>query len=125
MDALAEQVYAAGVRRIRGRMLGDPSVLPEVPYGRGWQWDYLADGYAAPRSGLCYHENSVELWVQGTGVPGALAPVRCVPDFGLPPFANAVRCVEAGHATELVWQGPPVAAAARLFGAIEIGRAHV
>lgn len=118
MQALAEQVYASGVRRVQGRVLGDPSVLPEVPHGRGWQWDHLASGYAAPRSGLCYHENIVELWLQGTGVPGSLAQLWCVPEFGLPPFANLVRCGKPGSDADVVWQAPPIAADARVAGVI-------
>lgn len=118
MQALAEQIHAAGVRRVLGRVVGDPSLLPESPYGRGWQWDYLAAGYAAPRSGLCYHENVVEIWLQGTGVPGALATLRTVPEFGLPPFTNEVRCGERGAAADLLWQAPPVTNVARIRGTL-------
>jgi D-alanyl-D-alanine carboxypeptidase/D-alanyl-D-alanine-endopeptidase (penicillin-binding protein 4) len=53
LDALADQAYRAGVRRIAGNVYGDGTCFtPGEEYGAGWGWDYLSDDYAAAVAGL-------------------------------------------------------------------------
>jgi D-alanyl-D-alanine carboxypeptidase/D-alanyl-D-alanine-endopeptidase (penicillin-binding protein 4) len=52
------------LRTVTGRVLGDGSWLGPEMRGLGWQWDYLADDYAAPFGGLCYRGNVVTLLVR-------------------------------------------------------------
>jgi D-alanyl-D-alanine carboxypeptidase/D-alanyl-D-alanine-endopeptidase (penicillin-binding protein 4) len=118
MQELAEQMFAAGVRLVAGRVIGVGEALPCEPFGRGWQLDWLTAGYAAPCSGLCFHENVVDLWLSGTGVVSSLAQLRSDPPFGLPPFSHEVRCGALGAETALQWQAPPVTLTSRLSGSI-------
>ncbi|PKW19324.1 D-alanyl-D-alanine carboxypeptidase/D-alanyl-D-alanine endopeptidase [Saccharopolyspora spinosa] len=51
-DRLAEQVAAAGIRLVRGRLLTDSSWFDDVPLGTGWAWDDEPYYFAAPVSAL-------------------------------------------------------------------------
>ena len=53
----ADALKQAGIREVKGRLIGDDHVFDHARLGAGWAWDYLADGYAAPISGLSYNEN--------------------------------------------------------------------
>lgn len=65
----AEQLKAAGVRIITGRIIGDDNSFDDEALGFGWSWDDLAEGYAAAVGALQYNENTVD----ATIAPGALA----------------------------------------------------
>jgi serine-type D-Ala-D-Ala carboxypeptidase/endopeptidase (penicillin-binding protein 4) len=52
MEALTDQIVAAGVARISGSVLGDASILPHEPEGPGWLPAYLSNGDATRSSGL-------------------------------------------------------------------------
>ena len=85
LRALADQLFAAGVRAVQGRVLGGGRSALHEPYGRGWQWDYLDDDYAAPCAVLNFAENVVEV-VVAAGKNDAQPTVRQQPDVG------ALRC---------------------------------
>ena len=41
-DAWAKQLYAKGVRRVGGQLIGDDNAFAEPGWGFGWAWDDLA-----------------------------------------------------------------------------------
>jgi len=89
-----------GITRIRGRVRGDGTWLGAETLGLGWQWDYLAEDYAAPFGGLCWQGNVMTLLVR----PDATAQTV--------PFAETVRVVSltqgpAGSATKIAVQDDP------------------
>jgi D-alanyl-D-alanine carboxypeptidase/D-alanyl-D-alanine-endopeptidase (penicillin-binding protein 4) len=61
MDALARQVAAAGVRRVRGAVVADESAFQTERIPHGWKSSYLMSAYAAPVSALSLNENLV--WI--------------------------------------------------------------
>ena len=63
LEGLADQIVAAGVRRVTGRVLGDPTALADEPAAQGWIDRYFTNLDAARVSGLTvdagrqlYHE---------------------------------------------------------------------
>ena len=48
---------AAGINRVRGRIVGDDNAFEDEGRGGGWSWDYLTAAYAAPTGALSYNEN--------------------------------------------------------------------
>lgn len=71
----ADALWAAGLRSINGRLIGDDDLFDDDGVGEGWSWDDLALGYAAPVGALSYDENAVELAVTpgaGVGDPAVL-----------------------------------------------------
>src|SRR5207237_179968 len=67
IDAIADSVGARGIRRITGKLVGDGSYFEPTLIHYGWNaWD-LTWWYAAPVSGLGFHDNSVDFHI----APGA------------------------------------------------------
>jgi D-alanyl-D-alanine carboxypeptidase/D-alanyl-D-alanine-endopeptidase (penicillin-binding protein 4) len=69
LELLAEQVKQAGVRTVKGRVVGDDSFYPDQPYGFSWGWDDLPWDDGAPVSALTFNENTIRLTV--TAAPGS------------------------------------------------------
>jgi D-alanyl-D-alanine carboxypeptidase len=80
MRDLVRQLGEAGVKRIGGRIVGIDDCQADEHIGRGWQWDYLGDDYAAQFGGLCFAENAATLFVSGTE-PGSAPLLRVEPDI--------------------------------------------
>ncbi len=67
MDALAKEIAAAGIKRIRGDVVGDPTAFDEKVIPDGWKTSYLGAAYAARVSALSLNENLVWVVVQPNG----------------------------------------------------------
>ena len=95
VDAIADSVRARGIRRITGKLVGDGSYFEPTLIHYGWNaWD-LTWWYAAPVSGLGFHDNSVDFRI--TPGPAVDAPpvITWSPDLGLITFENRARTVPA------------------------------
>ena len=78
-DAWADQLRAAGISGIDGRIIGDDDAFDDEGRGKGWAWDDLPYGYATPGGALLHHDNVVELVVQAGRVPGAAVSIDLRP----------------------------------------------
>lgn len=58
---MAAALKKRGIREIRGRLLGDDDCQKDEIMGRGWDWSYHADWYAAQVGGLCFNENCIDV----------------------------------------------------------------
>jgi len=69
IEDLAGQVYAAGVRRIDGNIVGDDTAYVWAPYPEGWAHDDTMWDFGAPVSALTVNDNvfSLTLRAAGTG----------------------------------------------------------
>jgi serine-type D-Ala-D-Ala carboxypeptidase/endopeptidase (penicillin-binding protein 4) len=76
INALADRIAAAGVKRIKGDLVGDESYFNGAPVGGGWEWDDLTWSYGAQVSALSINDNAIDLTIK----PGATvgAPVEVV-----------------------------------------------
>jgi len=70
IEALADQVFAAGVRRIEGDIVGDDTAYVWAPYPEGWAQDDAVWDYGAPVSALAVGDNVVTLALRGSGAAG-------------------------------------------------------
>lgn len=71
VTTLADQLWARGVRRVEGRVVGDATAFAREPLGEGWAWDDLPFSYSAPVGALIYNENDAQIAI----APGAAAGV--------------------------------------------------
>ncbi|MGH7606748.1 MAG: D-alanyl-D-alanine carboxypeptidase/D-alanyl-D-alanine endopeptidase, partial [Gemmatimonadales bacterium] len=91
VDAVADSLRARGIRRITGRIVGDGSYFAPVLTHPNWSAFDLNWWYAAPVSGLGFHDNSMDFRI----TPGAAVDEPPVitwgPDVGLITFENRAR----------------------------------
>lgn len=62
-DAWGKALYAKGIRRVHGQLIGDDNAFAEPGWGFGWAWDDLSLGYGAAVGALQYNENQVEVMI--------------------------------------------------------------
>jgi D-alanyl-D-alanine carboxypeptidase/D-alanyl-D-alanine-endopeptidase (penicillin-binding protein 4) len=95
----ADSLRAAGVRRVRGDVIGDDDVFDNVHLGQGWQWDDLKWYYGAEISGLQFNEGTVHVEVHGTS-PGSPARIEVEPNYGYARFVNRSTTTSGGSIRE-------------------------
>lgn len=83
LDEWAASLKARGITRIEGNIVGDASAFEPPELGRGWAWDDLQYGYAAPVSALEFNENTAPLTVTPGSAAGDQAGLQLPPDTGL------------------------------------------
>jgi D-alanyl-D-alanine carboxypeptidase/D-alanyl-D-alanine-endopeptidase (penicillin-binding protein 4) len=71
--SLADQLYARGLRQVRGNIVGDESYFRGELYGLGWQWNDLQWYFGAEPNALTIDENSVELTIAPANKVGSSA----------------------------------------------------
>lgn len=73
LEPLVAALTNAGVKRIRGDLVGDESFIQGPPYGSGWAWDDMNNYYGAEISALTINDNAVQLIAR----PGAAIGAPC------------------------------------------------
>lgn len=84
-----------GIRAIDGKIIGDGSAFEEIPYGQGWAWDDLTEGYAAPISALQFNENLITLEIAPGLEIGSFAKSSTKP-LNYPPVDSKIRTEASG-----------------------------
>ena len=64
LNDLADRIVVAGVKRVKGDLVGDESYFNGAPVGSGWEWDDLTWSYGAPVSALSINDNAIDLNVR-------------------------------------------------------------
>jgi D-alanyl-D-alanine carboxypeptidase/D-alanyl-D-alanine-endopeptidase (penicillin-binding protein 4) len=67
MDVLAKEIAAAGVKHVRGDIIGDATAFDDKLVPDGWKTSYLGASYAARVSALSLNENLVWVVVKPEG----------------------------------------------------------
>ena len=120
-DAWAKQLYANGVRRIGGQLVGDDNAFAEPGWGVGWAWDDLSVGYGASVGALQYNENEVELLI-GPGLgPGDRAIISVSPPGSGIILDHAVVTVAESQPSRLSIERMPGSNLLRVSGQIAVG----
>ncbi|HVX41272.1 MAG TPA: D-alanyl-D-alanine carboxypeptidase/D-alanyl-D-alanine-endopeptidase [Gemmatimonadaceae bacterium] len=88
MDVLAKQIAAAGVKHVRGDIVGDATAFDDQLVPDGWKTSYLGAAYAARVSALSLDENLVWVVVQPNGKS---ASVTLDPATTAMPVESSVR----------------------------------
>lgn len=88
VNDLADRIVAAGVKRVRGDLVGDESYFNGAPLGSGWEWEDLTWSYGAQVSALTINDNAIDLNVK----PGEKVGASVVFTTG-PPSASFMTIV--------------------------------
>ncbi len=92
INDLADRIVAAGVKRVKGDLVGDESYFNGAPVGSGWEWEDLTWSYGAELSALTINDNAIDLTVK----PGMSVGFPVVITSG-PPATSFMTI--ANHAT--------------------------
>jgi serine-type D-Ala-D-Ala carboxypeptidase/endopeptidase (penicillin-binding protein 4) len=88
INDLADRIVAAGVKRVKGDLVGDESYFNGAPLGSGWEWEDLQWGYGAQVSALTINDNAIDLTVKPGEKVGAAAVITSGPPATFMTIAN-------------------------------------
>jgi len=97
----ADQLYQAGVRHVRGSVIGDQSYFRGELFGIGWQWNDLQWYFGAEPSALTIDENSFELTIAPGNKVGSAAALVLNRDTGYVHLANDTATAERDVTTTI------------------------
>lgn len=97
VDALAEKIAQAGVKRIEGNLVGDESYFSGFAIPASWEWDDLQWYYGAEVSALGLNDNAVDLSIKPSSV-NMPCSVQIQPTNTLYKIVN--RCMTVGAGTK-------------------------
>jgi D-alanyl-D-alanine carboxypeptidase/D-alanyl-D-alanine-endopeptidase (penicillin-binding protein 4) len=98
---LAGSVKQQGITTISGDIVVDDSAFDAVPWGRGWMWDDLQDGYSAPVSAVNVSGNNVVVQILPGARTGAAVRVTTTPTTGFVTVSNQATTTAAGTSPSL------------------------
>lgn len=101
LEALADSVYARGVRHVAGAVVGDGSYFDGQFLHPDWDTYDVNWWYGSPVSALGVNDNAVDItWGPGAAVD-APATFSLSPDLGLLRFENRTRTTDSGGVTNI------------------------
>jgi len=106
LEPLVAALTNAGVRRIRGDLVGDESFFRGPPYGAGWAWDDLNSYYGAEISALTINDNTLQLSVRPGPTTGAPCRLSISPATGYIVLSNHTQTIVAGGKRDLNFHRP-------------------
>src|SRR5437870_4501304 len=101
VDAIADSLRARGIRRVTGRIVGDGSYFEPMLTHPSWNSFDLNWWYAAPVSGLGFHDNSVDFQITPGGAVDQPPSITWNPDLHLFTFENRARTVPPDSSTTI------------------------
>lgn len=98
---LADQIAAAGVKRVEGDLVGDESYFTGPPHGFAWSWADLQWYYGAEVSALSVNNNAIDLFVKPGASVGAQGSITTGPPTPLVTINNRTVTGPRGSRREL------------------------
>lgn len=122
MANFSVSIQQQGIRRIRGRVIGDPTWLGTQVNGSGWPWIDLGNYYAAGAWGLNLHENLYYLRFRQQprlgATPTVVAVEPIIPELS---FHNELTSAAAGSGDNAYIFGAPRTYQRTVRGTIPVG----
>src|ERR1051326_3398919 len=102
INDLTDRIVAAGVKRIKGDLVGDESYFHGAPLGSGWEWEDLTWSYGAPVSALSINDNAIDLNVKpGDRIGAPVAYMTGPPSASFLTIVNRATTSERGSRSAL------------------------
>ncbi len=120
INQLADQIVAAGIRRIPGNIVGDDAAFVYEPYPPGWGLADTYDDDGAPVSAICVDDNVARLQIVPALADGALAETSWQLPFELYRVDNALLTDSRPHRA-IHYQRLPGSREFRIWGTIPPG----
>ncbi|MDX6385626.1 MAG: hypothetical protein QOK48_3199 [Blastocatellia bacterium] len=101
INDLADRITAAGVKRIKGDLVGDESWFNGAPLGSGWEWEDLQWGYGAAVSALTVNDNAIDLVIKAGDKVGAPVTITLGPPVTFMSVTNHATTSAKGSKSDL------------------------
>jgi D-alanyl-D-alanine carboxypeptidase/D-alanyl-D-alanine-endopeptidase (penicillin-binding protein 4) len=101
LEPLVAALTNAGVRRVRGDLVGDESFFQGPPYGSGWAWDDLNGYYGAEISALTINDNTLQLSVTPGPTGGSPCQLTLSPATGYVVLSNRTQTGAPGSRRDI------------------------
>jgi D-alanyl-D-alanine carboxypeptidase/D-alanyl-D-alanine-endopeptidase (penicillin-binding protein 4) len=101
LEALADSVYALGIRHVAGAVVGDGSFFDGQFLHPDWDTYAVNWWYGSPVAALGINDNAVDITWRPAPVVDAPAVVSFTPDLGLLRLENRSRTTDSGSATTI------------------------
>jgi D-alanyl-D-alanine carboxypeptidase/D-alanyl-D-alanine-endopeptidase (penicillin-binding protein 4) len=106
INDLADRIVAAGVKRVKGDLVGDESWFNGAPLGSGWEWEDLQWAYGAQVSALTVNDNAIDLTVKPGEKVGAPVVITAGPPATFMTMSNRATTSARGSKSDLnVYRG--------------------
>ncbi len=116
-------IKTAGIKAIKGRIIGDASEFDTAADGRSWPWEDLGNYYGAGAWALNFHENLYYLDFLQQGQIGTIPPIKQIrPEIPNLLIINEVRSKERGSGDNAYLFGGPYSYTRFVRGTIPIGQ---
>jgi serine-type D-Ala-D-Ala carboxypeptidase/endopeptidase (penicillin-binding protein 4) len=116
----ATQLKAAGIRSVRGRIIGDDNLFDDDGFGFGWSWDDMARSFSASVSALQFNEGSVQLKIAPGRSIGSKAAITVVPDYSGLTISNHLTTGGAGGPLAIVRKRLPGSSRLEIRGSLPL-----
>ncbi len=93
LNSWADQLKKQGIRRIRGRIIGDDNLFDDQLLGRGWAWDDEPEWYAAQISALSFNDNCIDIYFTPADTLNGPAKFEIYPSTSYVQIQNEVKTV--------------------------------
>jgi D-alanyl-D-alanine carboxypeptidase/D-alanyl-D-alanine-endopeptidase (penicillin-binding protein 4) len=101
INDLAARIAAAGVKRVKGDLVGDETYFVGPKYGSGWEWEDLTWYYGAEISPLSINDNALDLFIKPGAAVGQPALITTGPPDPLLTIVNKVATSAKGVRRQL------------------------
>ncbi len=101
INDLADRIVAAGVKRVKGDLVGDESYFNGAPLGSGWEWEDLQWAYGAQVSALTVNDNAIDLTAKPGEKVGAPVLITTGPPATFMTIANRATTSARGSKSDL------------------------
>lgn len=101
INDLAARIAAAGVKRVKGDLVGDESYFVGAKHGSGWEWEDLTWYYGAEISPLSINDNALDLFIKPGSAIGKPALITTGPPDPLLTIVNQVATSAKGLPRQL------------------------
>jgi serine-type D-Ala-D-Ala carboxypeptidase/endopeptidase (penicillin-binding protein 4) len=106
-EELADQLLAAGIRKVQGNLVADATYFDNHELGWGWSYDYLDAWYAAKVAALSFNDNCIDAYVSGNDKVGEPAVIRFDPPSNYATAINKITTTKRGTRSSIRWDWVP------------------
>ena len=125
LDSLVAALSKAGVRSIAGGIRIQGGLFDADPFGPGWNWDDLPEGYGAPVGPVVFGGNAAKVVVRGAAKVGEIPVVRIEPVDGIFDVQVSAVTVPTNRPARIQLRRLPGARRLEVRGEIHAGATHV